>query len=332
MGGKVLTENIIEEKEKKKEKSYESPKEEKLLTSSINPPALIPIISISKLSDTDTKRELPLLDGNRIELRILLISDTHGDLHKIQKLGSWFSKTQIKYDLILMAGDFYFFHDPRKRNWEAEKQAEKILIQTLNYIENIGKCPIIYVPGNHDPLKEYSREIETKNTYNIHKTSIKILDDLVIFGIGGSIPTLKYVDNVLFAKSVPFPYKNDEQFERDARHLFENTLTKYKESATLILLTHIGSYNSQTAINKKGNKTSLGGSKALEKLILENNERICLHVHGHHHENALKKYDRMNGIPIVNPGALTENHFGEIAISKTENTWKLGMYNDLQIN
>ena len=294
-------------------------------------PITHPILRKAEIEE-NIDEDIPLIREYKSELRILLLSDTHGDTNALKSLGCHL-RNKPKYDCILMAGDFYRFRDPSKRSAREDKKAERMLIYTLNYVHDVGRAPVIYVPGNHDPLKEYTREISTPETYNIHKSSIRIVEDLAIFGLGGSIPMLYYMDNTLCGYTIPFPYSDDSMFSIDAQQVFQEALSKYNKSISLIFLSHIGSFYSPTAIDDYGDQVAYGGSKSLGRLLQGNCERIFLHVHGHHHESARAKWVEMEGVvQVLNPGALSEGHFGEIVLGNGgDGRWKLISNRDITL-
>jgi Icc-related predicted phosphoesterase len=116
---------------------------------------------------------------------ILLVSDIHMALAQMMRLKEWHHRhCATRFDLVIIPGDIGVL-DPANAS-EAEERASlaeiTALVNSLEYL----KCPVLVVPGNHDPgLLFEARELG--QALVLHNAAYKF-DDLWICGFGGSLP------------------------------------------------------------------------------------------------------------------------------------------------
>lgn len=149
------------------------------------------ILNIFKRENiTNLDYEEMLYDGNNVDrldgkIRLLLISDTHGDLSLETKLQS-FLKSIKEYDLCCILGDI-------------SDNDYKIILEV------VPKNKIVALLGNHD---RYGL-IEEKGLYNLNGKTIKV-NGLTIGGIEGSFkykdehfPSFTHEESISFIKKLP---------------------------------------------------------------------------------------------------------------------------------
>ena len=93
----------------------------------------------------------------------------------------------------------------------------------------------LYVPGNHDPEKEYENsystiELSTENSMNIDKKCIQIKPHLWLIGCGGSVPNTLENGNFI---STGYPYVRE-----DMKEGISKSLASIPPDDQVIILTH----------------------------------------------------------------------------------------------
>lgn len=214
-------------------------------------------------------------------MRLLVISDIHGNFQRIKQLNS-----QILHhipDLIILCGDITHYGNM------------STAYDTLNQLA-AGSIPTFFVPGNLDP-SELRNQSNIPHARNLHGNSVKS-NEYTFIGLGGSVYT-------------PFqtPFELRENKIQTLLYLaYNQILTKSKH----IIVSHNPPYNTQL------DKTSLGdhvGSKALRAFIVETQPLLVLC--GHIHE-ALG-IDRINNSLLLNPGPLFDGYYGIVEIDLDDN-------------
>jgi predicted phosphodiesterase len=95
--------------------------------------------------------------GGDISLKLLIISDIHMAFSQLEKLKDWyFNFNQDKFDFVICPGDFENMEEGR-RNLAKCKEAEGKISSVLSFVEFLS-VPILYVPGNHDPITMFETE------------------------------------------------------------------------------------------------------------------------------------------------------------------------------
>lgn len=165
------------------------------------------ILNIFKKENiTNLDYEEMLYDGNNVDrldgkIKLLLISDTHGDLSLETKL-QCFLKSIKEYDLCCILGDI-------------SDNDYKIILEV------VPKNKIVALLGNHD---RYGL-IEEKGLYNLNGKTIKV-NGLTIGGIEGSFkykdehfPSFTHEESISFIKKLP---KVDILLSHDKPYIYNN--------------------------------------------------------------------------------------------------------------
>ncbi|HIQ49663.1 MAG TPA: YfcE family phosphodiesterase [Nanoarchaeota archaeon] len=174
-------------------------------------------------------------------MKILCISDIHGDIEKIENLKG------INPDLILIAGDL--------TNFGGKQEANLVLNELFKISNNI-----LAIPGNCD-YYEVLELLEEKNI-SVHGKGVKI-GEIGIFGVGGSNPT---------PFSTPFEISENQIYE-----LLKKGYEEIKDCKIKILLSHAPPYGILDKISSGINV----GSKAIREFLEKNkiDYLICGHIH-----------------------------------------------------
>lgn len=120
--------------------------------------------------------EKSVFANEKSSFTFILISDLHMNHKKLEKLKSWyFSFLEEKIDFVFALGDFDNLKNPCSRQDQIDSEAR--ISNILCFLEFFA-CPIIYLPGNHDPdtLFQIEEEINptelkklTQHSVNLHK-------------------------------------------------------------------------------------------------------------------------------------------------------------------
>ncbi|KAM9957622.1 hypothetical protein ACTFIW_012588 [Dictyostelium discoideum] len=268
------------------------------------------------------------------EINILIVSDIHLSFTNIKKLGEKINNKKI--DLIICGGDVCNFDPVNCNDLEKVEECEKEMTEIFKALhEIVPSVDILYVPGNHDSkstLLFESNNLESKvpkltdRSYNIHKGNFRLDDDLVLVGLGGSLPS--YCDNKPHWTGYPYDYSNGADNDEKQVLLDLNQSFKFKDTINskdkIILLTHMGPYNCYTTIDQIDLSISpiYSGSKSIENIIKENQQQIFLNIHGHtHHSTGLAKVGKTY---VCNPGSLRSGHYVILKVEKFCNQlWRL---------
>ncbi|KAK5580044.1 hypothetical protein RB653_000057 [Dictyostelium firmibasis] len=274
-------------------------------------------------------------------INILIVSDIHLSFSNIKKLGEKINNKKI--DLIICGGDICNFDPVNSDDLVKVKECEKEMIDIFKVLhEIVPTVDILYVPGNHDAKTtllfegcenqdeekksiDYSKPPKlTDRSYNIHKSNFRLDDDLVLVGLGGSLPS--YCDNKPHWAGYPYDCINEDGEKQVLSDL--NQSLKHKDTINskdkIILLTHMGPYNCYTTIDQIDLSISpiYSGSKSIENIIKENQQQIFLNIHGHtHHSTGLAKVGKTY---VCNPGSLRSGHYVILKVEKFCNQlWRL---------
>ena len=219
-------------------------------------------------------------------IRILAISDIHGRIHMLRRLGAALGEEP---DLLLIAGDI--------TNFGTLSEAESILKEALRQIK--PREGLVYVAGNCDPSELLDARLTPGDIIGLHCTAVKKCG-IVIGGIGGSTVTP-------FGTIVEF---TEEEYATLLERLRERWRAHDYEGCMRILLTHEPPYDTDVDITRDGTHV---GSKSLRE-FLEREEGIVLHVCGHIHEG--RGTDLVGNVHIVNPGPLGRGFYAWIEINE----------------
>ncbi len=258
------------------------------------------------------------------QLRMLLFSDTHMNVTQMTRFAAWYAQSSPKYDLVIMPGDFANIAVEEHSDPVKELQAEQNVLSTLEFVKKcIGK-PIVYIPGNHEPNKMYTREITVPGTVNLHKGAMKLATGLVAVGMGGSLPALIQKEGRWVTAWSGYPYTSEEAYTRDLVGTFESAHRTFGD-ADYLLLTHVGPWDSATAIAYMPEGTVYSGSKGMSTLLGTYVNNILADIHGHTHESEGRIKQLGPRQDIINPGAITSHKFGELVLVRgTNGRWAIG--------
>jgi len=210
-----------------------------------------------------------------MEVKLLAISDIHGNLNATSQLAYMASKIDI--DAIIISGDLSPF-----MSIETAREILEILSE--------ADKPIFYVPGNMDDPK-LREGVDVKRTECIHGKIVKF-KDLEIVGIGGGL---------IGPFKTPFEYTED-----DFRRIL-NEISQKIYSNKIILVTHNPPHNTSADKLTWGEHV---GSVSIRKFIEE--KQPLINICGHIHE--ARSIDRIGRTIIVNVGPLKQGYYAQISI------------------
>lgn len=277
---------------------------------------------------------------NTDQLQILLVSDIHESKENIQKLINFCKTNNIAPDYIFCLGDIVTISQGQQDDKSICEQKEKEIKELFTLLEQIN-TNIIYLPGNHDPVTLFKDPPKiTENSINLHLSSYKIKDDLLLIGLGGSNCSIK-TDETLYhsyenldTKNIiwkGYPYiddmtspnyeKSDELLKNDLNKL-DNMINEF--NGDILLITHMGPFTLNTSNQYLDNKVTYSGSQSLNDFILKYENKIIGNIHGHSHKGV--GMGKLHNIKIFNPGCLNLNYYGFLYLAKNEMTnykWKI---------
>ncbi|MFB6204284.1 MAG: metallophosphoesterase [Candidatus Nanohaloarchaea archaeon] len=202
-------------------------------------------------------------------MRVLMVTDIHGEVEKLDKIVS-----REDYDSILCAGDL---GDSGKF-----ENYERNLEEVLETFEQQGKL-VKAVPGNMDPERQCMEHL-VKHRMNIHK-KIASFDSFDAVGFGGGI--------------TPFgtPFEPDEEEIRETI----KTLKGRMKADTKVAVIHQPPLDTKLDV-ADGEHV---GSSAVRELIEESDFDLLLT--GHIHES--HGTDELSGTTMINPGPVAEGRY-----------------------
>ena len=220
-------------------------------------------------------------------MKILIISDAHGNVENIEKI----SEQAKNADLVFFGGDFAKFNCP-----ETGKPALEALLK------NSGS--IFAVLGNCDE-PDFISEIEDADI--CVQKSMVFKDGLVIAGSGGGSK---------FSGDTPFERTEDELVQDF--DVIKNSLSQIADDdgkcSSLVLIMHNPPKDTKTDVIPGGIHV---GSQKLREFI--ENVQPVLVVTGHIHESA--GIDKIGESTVINPGALMEGKYALAELKKTAGKW-----------
>lgn len=208
---------------------------------------------------------------------ILALSDVHERVSRLKTLASRLYELNKKPDLTIIAGDITYF--------KRREIAEKILASVSREIET----PVLFIPGNCDPVDLlYTRRVDDK-VFNIHGLPFTF-DNYTFYGIGGSGIT-------------PF-HTFIEYSEEEFRQLLESARTSITNKR-LIMVTHQPIYGYFDEVNGE----NVGSRAFLEYIdILKPLVWITGHIHEH------SGWTTHGETFIVHPGPFMKGYYSIIEI------------------
>lgn len=202
-------------------------------------------------------------------MRLLLLSDIHGDVGKLEKIVE-----KEDFDAILCAGDL---SDASEYD-DYEGRLEEVL-DAFEEKGNMAKT----VPGNMDREEECVRQLIDRRM-NIHK-KIASFEDFEVVGFGGGI--------------TPFgtPFEPDEEEIKNA----VETLYQRMQSDRKFAVIHQPPKNTELDVSDGDHV----GSEKVRELIEEKDFEFVLT--GHIHES--RGRDMIGDTVLVNPGPVLEGYY-----------------------
>lgn len=213
---------------------------------------------------------------------VINIADIHGSSTPISEMDAVLSSA----DLILLSGDITHFG--------GQQEAAKIINQIRSYNPNI-----LAVTGNCD-----TDEVDTyldKENIQIHGRSIDV-DDVSIFGAGGSLPCPKPTPNIYT--------------EEEYAAILGSAIQGIEESSPKIMVSHNPPINT---INDTLGTGGHVGSTTVRNIIEELQPLVCFT--GHIHE--APGIDEIGITKIVNPGPLGTRSYAYLDISDKINVLEI---------
>ncbi|MFQ5712071.1 MAG: metallophosphoesterase [Candidatus Geothermarchaeales archaeon] len=198
-----------------------------------------------------------------MDVRILAVSDLHGDVERARKLG--FVIREVAPDLVLVGGDL--------TNFGTLDSAKNILGMLV-----VNDSKILFVPGNCDPRELLNVE-EVEGAHNIHGRRFEF-KGVNVLGIGGSNPT---------------PFKTLIEFSEEE---IRGILSSLDASPKSIVLSHFPPHN--TRLDRVFFGVHVG-SVELRKFIERHKPRLV--VVGHVHEGRGQQEINTSIIVNGGPGA-----------------------------
>eukprot|EP00742_Colponemidia_sp_Colp-10_P001882 GILJ01002013.1.p1 GENE.GILJ01002013.1~~GILJ01002013.1.p1 ORF type:complete len:301 (-),score=11.35 GILJ01002013.1:609-1511(-) len=286
----------------------------------------------------------PLCGERKSSLRILLTSDHHLDMVRLQHLSDWWVNNNQSADLIVAAGDLTNLQTSEQDLPQFVSNCEGEMTSVLSALERM-LCRIVYVPGNHDPKTTLSFDNNhvphlTPHSRNIHNSVYRLDDDLVICGLGGSVDACRQDGSPAWEG---YPYEADSNYGRLLRKLLtpstnhaleyvgrnclahplpeHNVLTP---SDKIIMLTHVGPYGSATTLDahEAGLSPVESGSATQRQVISDYAGNMLVNIHGHTHYGA--PTDEVDSVPVVNIGSLSFGHFTIMELARSQDgAWKV---------
>ncbi len=220
-------------------------------------------------------------------MKVLMISDIHGDTENIEKLADVFASS----DMVLFAGDFAKFE-----HLETAKPALECLLKRHESIFSVlGNCD--------DP--EFVEEIEDADI--CVQKSLVFHEGLVIAGSGGGSK---------FTGTTPFE-REDEELVSDF-NIIEDAVPQIGNEDgkcnNLVAIMHNPPKN--TKCDMIPGEIHVGSEKLRE--FIEKRQPVLV-VTGHIHESA--GIDKIGDSTVVNPGSLAEGKYAVCDLNKTAGIW-----------
>jgi Icc-related predicted phosphoesterase len=155
----------------------------------------------------------------------------------------------------------------------------KTVVDTILGLEK----PTFFIPGNHDPVTmfthpSYARAVPRAGGLNLHGQMLTLCPGLVIIAFGGSHPAFQDDKQ----KWNGFPYLSHEEIDKALTAYINLALEKVGEEEQVILMTHVGPASTNTSWDTRDTFASpiYTGSKALDTILKENQEKILCNIHG----------------------------------------------------
>lgn len=174
-------------------------------------------------------------------MKILAISDPHGDYSKIKKI----MERAGDFDLAVIVGDI--------TNFGPDEKVEELM-------EMFDK-PVLAIPGNCDQ-KSILEALDASKAINLHGKAEQI-GEIRFIGLGGSNPT-------------PFktPFELSEEYIENALEGMVCSAENTDDCGTIVLLTHAPPHGTRDEL-----PFGHVGSKAIQKFVDRVDLIVCGHIH-----------------------------------------------------
>ncbi len=174
-------------------------------------------------------------------MKILAISDPHGDYSKIRKM----MEKAGDFDLAVIVGDI--------TNFGPDEKVEELM--------EIFDRPVLAIPGNCDK-KSILKALDTSKAINLHGKAEQI-GNIRFIGLGGSNPT---------PFNTPFEL-SEEEIEKTLEGMVCSAENN-EDCGTIVLLTHAPPYGARDEL-----PFGHVGSKAIQKFVDRVDLIVCGHIH-----------------------------------------------------
>ncbi len=174
-------------------------------------------------------------------MKILAISDPHGDYSKIKKI----IEKAGNFDLVAIVGDITNFGPDEK----------------VNELAEMFDKPVLAIPGNCDQ-RSILKALDASKAINLHGKAEQI-GNIRFIGLGGSNPT-------------PFntPFELSEEEIESALEGMVCSAENSKECGTIVLLTHAPPHGARDEL-----PFGHVGSKAIQEFLDRVDLIVCGHIH-----------------------------------------------------
>lgn len=222
-------------------------------------------------------------------MKVLVISDIHGNTENIEKLADRFAES----DMVLFAGDFAQFEHTET----ARPALESLLKRHESIFAVLGNCDEPEFIGDIEDA-----DISVQGSMVFH-------EGLVIAGSGGGSK---------FTGATPFE-RTDEELAGDF-NIIENSIEQIGDEngkcSNLVMIMHNPPKDTKCDTISNGMHV---GSEALKALI-EKRQPVLV-VTGHIHESAA--IDKAGESTIINPGSLAEGKYAVCELTQNDGCWKV---------
>lgn len=199
-------------------------------------------------------------------VKILAISDTHGDSDLVKKLAMRAEKENV--DLIVHCGDLTGWNEEAEIIAPLKKTGKKILI----------------IPGNHETSAITSYLAKKYDVIHLHGSFHKH-EDIAFFGVGGSTDFTAFLE----------PQTEGELFEK-----LQKAHEEIKDIKKKIMITHMHPYGEQSKI------LGFSASRAINKAIEKFEPAFHLHGHIHETFGFKEKIGSTTVINVGRDGQIIE--------------------------
>lgn len=217
------------------------------------------------------------------KMRILCLSDVHGDRAAVSRLEDYL--VGKKFDYVFMLGD-YSGHDGFHDINVNREDLELLLGVLKNY-------KVKAIPGNCD--RPELLEVLDKHDINLHEKTIK-MSGVAFIGLGGSNKT---------------PFNTPFELTEEEIHSKLKKLIEASKSEHIVMVTHCPPKNTKCDVVGSGAHV---GSSALRQIVdaYKPSAIVCSHIH---ESGGLE--DKVEDTLVVNVGKLSDGKIAVIDISDT---------------